>query len=93
MERRLTLPSIQRVVWKLLERGSGQRPTLEEIARPFGLSYRQFWRRLKRAGKRGRTIRSWCCVTYAEHLIGKGIKCEAAMLLAGFRNHTHFNRR
>ena len=90
---RLTLPLIQRVAWGMLTSRPGCRPSIPEIAAAIGLSYRQFQRRTQHAGKSGRELRAWCCVTYAEHLIGKGMKCEAAMTLAGYKNHTHFNER
>jgi methylphosphotriester-DNA--protein-cysteine methyltransferase len=40
----------------------------------------------------GRDIITYCCLTYAAHLIGTGTKVDAAMRLAGFHNHTNFNR-
>ena len=67
------------------------RPSISDIAAVLGMSYRGFCRHVESIKLSGRQIRSWCCITYAAHLIGSGIKVEAAMTLAGFRNHTHFN--
>lgn len=90
---RLTLPEIQREVWQLLEVRPGHRPSMTGIAGRLDRSYRQFCRDIKPTKHTGRQLRSWCCITYAAHLIGKGVKVEAAMALAGFHNHTHFNER
>ena len=93
MATRLTLPRVQRVTWRLLEANGGRRPTIGEMAAGVGLTERQFERALRSAGTTPRKVRAWCCVTFAEYLIGKGTKCDAAMALAGYRNHTNFNRR
>jgi hypothetical protein len=79
----LTLPEIQRVVWQLLEDRPGIRPSIEQIAIRLQMTYRQFCRAIQPTRRTGRQLRSWCCATYAAHLIGKGVKVEAAMALGG----------
>jgi AraC-like DNA-binding protein len=89
----LTLPDIQRTVWQLLADSPGHQPSMSSIADRLDRTYRQFCRDIRPTKHTGRQLRSWCCITYAAHLIGNGVKVEAAMALAGFRNHTHFNER
>lgn len=93
MKRRLTLPMIQRAVWEMLRTDPGRRPQIAELAGEMRMSYRQFQKALSAIGKTGRQVRSWCCITYAQHLIGNGAKIEAAMMLSGYRNRTHFVER
>jgi methylphosphotriester-DNA--protein-cysteine methyltransferase len=57
------------------------------------MSVRKLEGALHKIGTTPRKVRAWCCVTFAEYLIGKGTKCDAAMSLAGYHNRTNFNKR
>ena len=63
------------------------------MAHPFDLSETQFRRALHNVKKRSQNVRAFACMAYAAHLIGEGTECDAAMALAGYRNHTNFNKR
>jgi AraC-like DNA-binding protein len=98
---KLTLPEIERIVWELLEEHPGNRPTMREIAAVRGCTVLQLRRQhdqVRRVlGARGycpsfRDALTYSCVTYAQLLIRRGTKIQAAMRLAGFQQKTNFNR-
>lgn len=92
MKPRIEISAFQRFVWHWLDAHPGNRPTVKQIASAFQRSEVQLRRILRRCGMTCRRIRAWACVTYAEHLIGRGMKCDAAMALAGYHHRTSFNR-
>ena len=72
----------------------GSKPTVQELAAYFCLRPRQL-RRYWRRSQQGRTLR-WlitaACVHHAWSLMSEGTKCEAAIVLSGFKSRWNFNR-
>src|SRR5262245_1998881 len=88
----VTYPVAIRLVWQCLDTGHC-RPTSADLAAVLGVSERH----LRRAQQRHRAARwreliTYGCLLYALREISCGVKVEAAMRLAGFRNRTNFNR-
>ena len=71
----------------------GRRPTVAEAAATLGVSPVQLRRLLKRTGRATfKAMLTEVCLSHAASLIREGMKIEAAMRLAGFRNKTNFNK-
>ena len=83
----------EELIWKLLDRRPGRRPSVDELARTLGTDARHLRVRL-RADRcaPAREMITYGCLTYAARLIAEGVKIEAAMLIAGFHNKTNFCR-
>lgn len=76
-----------------LEGRPGRRPRPADLAGRVRRTVPQLRRdqRVNHAAPLAEVI-SYACTLYAVVLIGSGVKCEAAMQLAGFKNKTNFNR-
>jgi len=93
MSDELWLPHFQAIIWNLLEAHPGYRPTMAEVATHLDLSTLELRRSLHRKGGPSfRVIRAWCCLEYGLYLASGGTKVEAAILLAGYKSYSNFNR-
>ena len=93
MSTNLHLPRAQRLIWLGLDSHPGVRPRVADMSRMVGVGELELRRSLRRNHAAPcRAMITYGCLTYAARLIADGMKVEAAMSLAGFRNKTVFCR-
>jgi AraC-like DNA-binding protein len=93
MDEHLHLPRAQRLIWRWLDAHPGMRPRVADMARMAGVSELELRRGLRHDhASTCRAMITYGCMTYAARLIADGMKVEAAMSLAGYRNKTVFCR-